>query len=76
MIKEKVKQIIESIVSTSVDEDVTDMVRSGFIDSFDVLRLIVELEKEFSISINLENDVEKKFYSIDSISALIENEKK
>ncbi len=49
-----------------------NLISAGWIDSFDLIKLISELEKEFEIHIPIENITPNEFDSVESISTLIQ----
>lgn len=57
-------------------ENSADFVRDGYLDSFDVVTLVSELENKFSILISALEIVPENFSSIESIRALVERSAK
>ena len=55
-------------------EGVENLVSGGFLDSFTILTLIADIEMEFSISIDFDEDVFSKFESLESLIELVETE--
>ena len=49
-----------------------DFIADGFLDSLDVVMLVTELDKQFSISIDGIDIVPDNFKNLDSIKALLE----
>jgi len=49
-----------------------DFIADGFLDSLDVVMLVTELDKQFSISIDGIDIVPDNFKNVDSIKALLE----
>lgn len=49
----------------------TDFINQGMLDSFDTIRLVVELDKEFGISIDGIDIVPNNFRNVSSISRLL-----
>ncbi len=68
----KIKKIIQKTISgkKNFKKDV-DLIKSGFLDSFSVLILIADLEKEFKIKIPLKNFNIKSISTIKQIEKLI-----
>ena len=68
----KIKKIIQKTISgkKNLTKDV-DLIKSGFLDSFSVLILIADLEKEFKIKISLKNFNIKSISTIKQIEKLI-----
>jgi|TARA_B110000305_G_C19017301_1_gene437699 acyl carrier protein len=68
----KIKKIIQKTISGEINfkKDI-DLIQSGFLDSFSVLVLIANLEKEFKIKISLKNFDIKSISTIKQIVKLI-----
>ena len=68
----KIKKIIQKTISgkKNLKKDV-DLIKSGFLDSFSLLILIADLEKEFKIKISLKNFNIKSISTIKQIEKLI-----
>jgi acyl carrier protein len=49
-----------------------DFIQDGYLDSFDVVTLVTELDEKFSISIDGVDIVPENFKNIQSIKALLE----
>ena len=67
----KIKEIIKKTISRKINfkKDI-DLIQSGFLDSFSVLVLIANLEKEFKIKISLKNFDIKSITTIKQIVKL------
>lgn len=57
-------------------EDGVDFISEGYLDSFDVVTLIVDFENEFSIIISALDIVPENFSSLDALSKLVNKSKK
>lgn len=69
--KEQIKAILDKII---LDEDYiesSDFVDDGYIDSFDIVSIVSELNKQFGIQIIMKDIKSNNFANIDSIIALI-----
>jgi acyl carrier protein len=68
----KIKEIIQKTIFRKINfkKDI-DLIQSGFLDSFSVLVLIANLEKEFKIKISLKNFDIKSISTIKQIVKLI-----
>lgn len=68
------KEIIEVLQSVKGKDfwETRDLISSGFLDSFELLTFIKELEDYFNICIPLENITLEEFNSIDSIYELVQ----
>lgn len=53
-----------------------DFIEDGFLDSFDVVSLVNELEEKFNILIDGEDIIPENFASVKSIEALIKKSAK
>lgn len=70
--EEKILQILKDIQPDYDFEDGADFVASGYLDSFDVVTLVSELEGAFDIAISALDIVPENFASLASIAALVE----
>lgn len=81
-LKEKLKrELIEQLsledMETDEIEDAAPLFGDGLgLDSIDALEIIVLLEKEYDIKINDPREGKEIMYSIDSLAAFIEDQKK
>lgn len=70
-IQEKVLKIIREI-NNKVPEGVDiDLLSNGYLDSFSLANLVVELEEAFVIELNGEDIVPENFRTIENISTMI-----
>lgn len=74
--KARVLAILKDIQPEFDFEDGSDFVESGYLDSFDVVTLVAELEDAFDISISALDILPENFSSLDSIAALVEKSAK
>lgn len=71
--KERIKSILTSIKEKIKDDlDSDSLVSDGFLDSFDIISLISELEEAFDVEIDPDDVMSENFESIDAIAALVE----
>lgn len=68
--KEKVLEILHRTNPDIVDG--IDLIEGGIIESFEVVRITMELEEAFGIEINADDYYADNFRTVDSITALIE----
>ena len=69
--KEKVLKILNEIRSEFDFSSNTDFIKSGMLDSFDVVSLVSALDDEFKISIEGTDILPENFQSIDTIISLL-----
>ena len=69
------QKIIDILADLRPEFDFTEdvnFIEEGMLDSFDVVSLVEELEKEFSVKIEGVDVVSSNFATLDSIIALVE----
>lgn len=72
VIRDYLKELILNLYSISEEpDDDTELVASGIIDSFGIVRLIDEIEKEFKITVPSEELIPQNFCSITAMSNFI-----
>ena len=64
-------KILQNIRPEFNFEDTVDFFKEGMLDSFDMLSLISDLEKEFDIKINGMDIIPENFNSLNSIKDLL-----
>lgn len=69
--KDKIVKILSDIRPEFNFLDSTDFVEDGMLDSFDVITLVNELDREFGISIDGMDVLPENFSSITKISELL-----
>ncbi len=62
-------------VKKNIDIDSKDFIQEGFLDSFDLVNLISELEERYDIMIDGEDIVPMNFKNTEAIKSLIEKSK-
>lgn len=70
--REEILEILQSIREDADFEHSTDFIEDGFLDSFEIVNLVSELEDAFLIEIRGTDIVPENFTSLDTISALID----
>lgn len=70
--EEKILQILKDIQPDFDFEGGEDFVAQGYLDSFDVVTLVAELEGAFGVAISALDIVPENFASLKSIAALVE----
>lgn len=71
--KERVIKVLEMYNEEIVEDLERDLIASEIIDSFDVVKLVVELEDEFDISIDVDAITPDSFRNVNSIIEMVEN---
>ncbi len=74
--KEEILRILKEIRPEFDFEDSSDYIEDGYLDSFDVVTVIDELEKTFGVLIDGVEVVPENFATIDTIAALIDRSDK
>ncbi len=75
IMEEAIYSILEEIRPEYNFKESNNFVEDGFLDSFDVVSVINELEKEFDIIISGLELLPENFESVDSIMKLVERSK-
>ncbi|MBQ7973010.1 MAG: acyl carrier protein [Lachnospiraceae bacterium] len=70
--KEQVIKVLEDFNDELVEDLEQDLFLSGKLDSFDLVKLVVELEDAFDISIDVEEVTVENFQSVTAIIDLME----
>ena len=68
--KAAVLEILKEIKPTKDLSGVTDIVEGGYIDSFELMNLIMLLNERFDIEVSLDDMTPENFNSADAIAAL------
>ena len=69
--KEKILAILKEIQPDFSFEDGVDFIEEGYLDSFDIVQLVAELEGQFKIVISALDIVPENFNSIEAIHAMV-----
>ena len=69
---EKIIEILQSIRPEENFSDSDNFIEDGLLDSFDLITLVTELDKTFSISIDGVDIIPENFKSIESIRQLLQ----
>lgn len=70
--KEKIIEILESLIPGVEFELETELIDDGVIDSLDLVSLVSELIGEFDVELGVEDLIPENFNSIDAIVQLVE----
>ncbi len=69
-IKERIVKALKTVKGEYFNEE-NNLISGGWIDSFTLLKLIRELEKEFEVKIRLEEITPESFNSVEQIESVI-----
>lgn len=72
----KIYEILGEIRPEFDFKESDDFIEDGFLDSFDVVTVITELENEFGVIIDGLEVIPENFTSVDSIKQLVERSSK
>ena len=70
--EDTIKLILKDIRPDIELEEDTNLIQENIIDSVDVIEIVVNLEKHFSINIRPESIEPKHFQSINSLTSLVD----
>ncbi len=73
--KEQVLAILKEVKPTKNLENVTDIIEGGYIDSFELMSLVVSLNEKFGIEITFEQLIPENFNSVLAMSAMVDKMK-
>ncbi len=71
-VKEKIVDILKEIKPTKNLEGITDIVEGNYLDSFEIMNLIMLLSETFGIEIDFEEITAENFNSIEAMVSMIE----
>lgn len=72
MIENKIKKILFKLINSKKKIEIEkDFIESGLLDSFSILILIAEIEKQFSFNINMKKFEVKNFKNVKTITLFI-----
>lgn len=75
-IKEKIKEFLEKETQKKIEDDNADLIKSGFLDSFTMVRLISFIETELNIKVDMEEIGSDNFNSVTKIAEFINQAKR
>jgi acyl carrier protein len=70
-LRAKVQRIFAETLNIEVPSDETDLIEAGYIDSLALVELLFALEREFSVSVPLDELEIDNFRNVQSISELV-----
>ena len=71
-IKEQILAILKEVKPTKNLQNVTDIIEGGYIDSFELMALISNLNVKFGVEITVEDLIPENFNSVGAIAELVE----
>ncbi|CAM2984426.1 phosphopantetheine-binding protein [Helicobacter burdigaliensis] len=69
---QEIKQFFENIGKDSIDENMDNLVKNGFIDSLDIMNLVAEIEQFYQTTLDFDDIVPENFESFKTIKKMIE----
>ena len=69
--KEQILEILKQIKPNKSLEGVTDIVQSNYLDSFEIMNLIMLMSETFGVEIGFEEITAENFDSVDAMTAMI-----
>jgi acyl carrier protein len=70
--KEQILAILKEVKPTKNLENVTDIIEGGYIDSFELMSLVMRLNETFGIEITIDELVPENFNSVVAISEMVD----
>ena len=70
-VRARVQRIFAETLNIEVPSDETDLIEAGYIDSLALVELLFALEREFSVSVPLDELEIDTFRNVQSISELV-----
>lgn len=71
-IKEQILNILNDVKPTKNLEGITDIVESGYLDSFELMSLIAQISDTFEVEVGIDEIVPENFNSVDAMAAMVE----
>ena len=69
--REQVLAILKEVKPTKNLESVTDIIEGGYIDSFELMSLVVRLNETFGIEVSINELIPENFNSVDAIEMMV-----
>lgn len=70
--KEQILNILNEVKPTKNLEGITDIVESGYLDSFELMSLIAQISDTFAVEVGIDEIVPENFNSVDAMAAMVE----
>lgn len=74
--EEKILSILKELKPEADFEGAPDFIEAGFLDSFDVVAIVSELEQAFGVVVDAFDIVPEHFSSLETLEALVEKSTK
>jgi acyl carrier protein len=74
--EERILQILKDVQPDFAFEEGVDFIEEGYLDSFDIVTLVSDLENEFNVLISALAIVPENFGTVDAIVALVAQSEK
>lgn len=71
-VKEKILEMLKQIKPNKNLETVTDIVEGGYLDSFEIMNLIMLMGENFNVEIGFEEITAENFNTVDAMTAMVE----
>ncbi len=71
--REQVLAILKEVKPTKNLESITDIIEGGYIDSFELMSLVMMLNEAFGIEITIDELIPENFNSVDAIVSMIDS---
>jgi len=71
-IKEQICGVLKEIKPNKNLEGITDIVEGSYLDSFEIMNLIMMLSETFGVEIDFEEITAENFNSVDAMVAMVE----
>lgn len=75
MMQEKLLEILRKVNKAIPDDPTVNLLANHLLDSFDMVNLVTDIEKEFSIELDPEDILPENFASLQKIQELVEKYK-
>lgn len=70
--KEQILAILKEVKPNKNLENVVDIIEGGYIDSFELIALISNINEKYGIEVTIEDLIPENFNSVDAMTQLIE----
>ena len=70
--KEQILEMLKEIKPNKSLENVTDIVEGGYLDSFEIMNLIMMMSEGFNVEIGFEEITAENFNTVDAMAAMVE----